>query len=177
MNNPYGEPADRDNRPWPERGNCHQHPEPDLWYGLPDGITDREQHATNIQTAKAICGTCPVKTQCFTYARHAQEPAGVWGGIDFGNPDERNNAGLPRYGRTDHTHKPDCPNCATDLDETAIQIALKHGGIKLPTPELHAAIIRGTRRGLSADLLSARLGVTGRSIQRHRATHHGKEQP
>lgn len=31
--------------------------------------------------AAEACGTCPAKAACGGYALHAEEPAGVWGGL------------------------------------------------------------------------------------------------
>lgn len=31
--------------------------------------------------AKAVCGGCPVKTQCAEHALRVREPYGVWGGL------------------------------------------------------------------------------------------------
>jgi WhiB family redox-sensing transcriptional regulator len=36
--------------------------------------------------ARTICGSCPVRRQCLAYAVTADEPFGIWGGLD---PEER----------------------------------------------------------------------------------------
>lgn len=33
------------------------------------------------RAAKAICATCPVRTQCARHALEVREPYGVWGGL------------------------------------------------------------------------------------------------
>jgi WhiB family transcriptional regulator, redox-sensing transcriptional regulator len=38
--------------------------------------------------ARRICGMCPVRGQCLAYAVTADEPFGIWGGLD---PHEREN--------------------------------------------------------------------------------------
>ena len=35
-----------------------------------------------IQSAKAICRSCPVKDACLTFALETNQEAGVWGGTD-----------------------------------------------------------------------------------------------
>lgn len=37
----------------------------------------------DMKRAKAVCGTCPVATQCLDTAITNREPAGVWGGVVF----------------------------------------------------------------------------------------------
>jgi WhiB family redox-sensing transcriptional regulator len=39
------------------------------------------QASIEIRMAKALCDTCPVKTECLTYALEANEPYGIWGGL------------------------------------------------------------------------------------------------
>ena len=49
---------------------CHLH-DPDLWFAESPGDLDR---------AKALCATCPVRTACLAGAIRRNEPYGVWGG-------------------------------------------------------------------------------------------------
>ena len=37
----------------------------------------------DVETAKAVCGECPVKEQCLADALERREPWGVWGGQLF----------------------------------------------------------------------------------------------
>ena len=39
---------------------------------------DRERRETK---AKAICGVCPVKAECYQHAVAIREPFGIWGGL------------------------------------------------------------------------------------------------
>lgn len=49
---------------------CHENP-PDLWFAeLPE----------QVETAKALCGGCPIREQCLAGALERAEPWGVWGG-------------------------------------------------------------------------------------------------
>jgi len=49
---------------------CRRH-DPDMWFA--------ESPAT-LETAKALCGSCPVRELCLAGALHRREPWGVWGG-------------------------------------------------------------------------------------------------
>ncbi|HVD88459.1 MAG TPA: WhiB family transcriptional regulator [Jatrophihabitantaceae bacterium] len=49
---------------------CHLH-DPDLWFA--DSPADLER-------AKALCATCPVRLECLAGALRRREPCGVWGG-------------------------------------------------------------------------------------------------
>jgi WhiB family redox-sensing transcriptional regulator len=52
---------------------CHLH-DPDLWFAEAPGDLDR---------AKALCATCPVRGACLAGAMRRNEPFGVWGGEIF----------------------------------------------------------------------------------------------
>ena len=39
------------------------------------------ERATRDATAKDLCRSCPVMTQCRTHALHVNEPYGIWGGL------------------------------------------------------------------------------------------------
>jgi WhiB family transcriptional regulator, redox-sensing transcriptional regulator len=39
---------------------------------------DRERRETK---AKAICGVCPVRAECYQHAVAIREPFGIWGGL------------------------------------------------------------------------------------------------
>lgn len=56
---------------WREDALCRQ-VDPDLWF--PDVAGD------NGETAKRICGLCPVQAECVEYALVAFERHGIWGG-------------------------------------------------------------------------------------------------
>ncbi|MEE2038638.1 WhiB family transcriptional regulator [Nocardiopsis sp. CT-R113] len=45
--------------------------EPDLFFA---------EAPADVETAKAVCGACPVREQCLTDALERREPWGVWGG-------------------------------------------------------------------------------------------------
>lgn len=50
---------------------CQVHDDPDLWFAeFPD----------DLERAKALCGTCPVRGDCLAGALRRGEPCGVWGG-------------------------------------------------------------------------------------------------
>lgn len=54
---------------------------------LPCRETDAElwfaESPTDVETAKALCLDCPVRTQCLSGALERREPWGVWGGELF----------------------------------------------------------------------------------------------
>lgn len=68
------EPAE----PWMADGLCTGF-DGDMWYADP-GRRDL------VVTAKAICGMCPVQTDCLEFALRTKEAWGVWGGM---TPTER----------------------------------------------------------------------------------------
>ena len=49
---------------------CHQ-VDPDLWFA---------ESPADVESAKALCGPCPLKTACLAGALERREPWGVWGG-------------------------------------------------------------------------------------------------
>jgi WhiB family redox-sensing transcriptional regulator len=49
---------------------CHLH-DPDLWFA---------ESPADIERAKAVCATCPVRRECLAGALRRNEPCGVWGG-------------------------------------------------------------------------------------------------
>lgn len=49
---------------------CHTNP-PDLWFAQDPG---------GVETAKALCGPCPLRAACLAGALERSEPWGVWGG-------------------------------------------------------------------------------------------------
>ncbi|WP_228266606.1 WhiB family transcriptional regulator [Ornithinimicrobium ciconiae] len=54
----------------PDRLPCREHPA-DLWFAeLPE----------DVETAKALCGDCPIRALCLQQALERSEPWGVWGG-------------------------------------------------------------------------------------------------
>jgi WhiB family redox-sensing transcriptional regulator len=49
---------------------CHT-VDPDLWFA---------ESPADVESAKALCGPCPLKTACLVGALERREPWGVWGG-------------------------------------------------------------------------------------------------
>lgn len=67
---------------WAERAVCKGEPT-SMFFPLPrTGVA---------YIAKALCGSCPVQTDCLTYALRTDQPDGIWGGM---TADERQ--ALPR---------------------------------------------------------------------------------
>src|SRR5689334_23135678 len=52
---------------------CRQY-DPDLWFA---------DTPAELEVAKALCGSCPLKVECLTGAIERAEPWGVWGGEIF----------------------------------------------------------------------------------------------
>lgn len=57
---------------------------------------------------------------------------------------------------------------ASDVDEVAVERACAGERVRLSSEERHLAILRLTEQGLSAREIARRIGVTGRSVTRHR---------
>jgi hypothetical protein len=57
---------------------CEDYPD----YMFPEDIPDPGKRATVIKLAKALCGQCSIREQCFTYALETGQPAGIWGGTE-----------------------------------------------------------------------------------------------
>lgn len=66
-----------------ERGLCHSHPDPDIFY--PD--RDAKTYGSVASTAKAICrgasaeSACPVILECLFYGLITEDKFGIWGGL------------------------------------------------------------------------------------------------
>lgn len=58
---------------------------------------ERETTKEDIQAAKALCATCPVRTECLDYSINFPERYGIWGGLD---EDERAEERRKRMRRT-----------------------------------------------------------------------------
>lgn len=54
---------------------CRTH-DPDLFFA---------EDPADVERAKALCGTCPLRTVCLAGALDRREPWGVWGGELFEN--------------------------------------------------------------------------------------------
>ena len=45
--------------------------DPELWFA---------ESPSDVETAKALCGPCPLRAECLSGALERREPWGVWGG-------------------------------------------------------------------------------------------------
>lgn len=92
---------------WTRQAACANHPDLD-WF------TDQR---TEIAACKAICATCPVKTDCLTHAIDAGETHGIWGGLRHTERDGRRAPtpiahGTPAgYQAHRRRFEPACPAC------------------------------------------------------------------
>ncbi|HCU92899.1 MAG TPA: WhiB family transcriptional regulator [Actinobacteria bacterium] len=73
----------RPNWGWQDAAACRGR-EVVLFFG-PDGERQPEREIRE-RKAKAVCGACPVRSECLTYAVSRPEKYGTWGGL---NEDER----------------------------------------------------------------------------------------
>lgn len=65
------------NEAWKDRGACVSAKDPELWF--PEGLTDK--YLPQIEQAKAVCRTCPVRGECLSYADENGVKDGIWGGM------------------------------------------------------------------------------------------------
>jgi len=56
---------------WMRDGACRNHPQRRFWHG---------DFAAETAVALAVCRGCQVRVECLSYAVHAGERLGVWGG-------------------------------------------------------------------------------------------------
>ena len=47
----------------------------------PSTFERKEERERQEMKAKAICGVCPVKAECYEHAVAIREPFGIWGGL------------------------------------------------------------------------------------------------
>jgi Transcription factor WhiB len=60
---------------WGEEAACaSEWADPDWWFASSD---DADQ-----ETARGMCGSCPVRRSCLAHALATAEPEGIWGGFD-----------------------------------------------------------------------------------------------
>jgi hypothetical protein len=58
-------------------------PYPELFF--PEDVTDPELRSAYTKVAKALCHSCPIIEQCFTYALTTNQRYGIWGGTTPGD--------------------------------------------------------------------------------------------
>ena len=65
---------------WQPRAACRG-PQAEVFF--PPTQTERKHDRLDRERrAKAICGLCPVRTECLDYAVAIREPHGIWGGLN-----------------------------------------------------------------------------------------------
>lgn len=72
--------AKRKTTDWRLQGACSTHPEPDIWHAT--GATT--QSRSDLDEAKALCNSCPVRQACQDWALTNREAYGLWGGLTEG---------------------------------------------------------------------------------------------
>ena len=68
---------DWDNEGWRDRAAC-RNSDAELFF--PVGST--AAFLGQIQAAKSVCGSCPVREACLQFALENNQEAGIWGGMD-----------------------------------------------------------------------------------------------
>lgn len=92
---------------WTARALCGQE-DPEEFFARPG---DRGEAALiRIEHAKSVCSMCEVRPDCLQEAFENNEIFGVWGGVNFENPYERNRA----YRANGRTRKPRRKKAATE---------------------------------------------------------------
>ncbi|SDQ34443.1 transcription factor WhiB [Actinopolyspora saharensis] len=66
---------------WQHRASCRDQ-DPELFFPVSEVGPGAEQ----VQRAKAVCGSCPVRSECLAYAQSNGLDFGIFGGL---TPDER----------------------------------------------------------------------------------------
>ncbi|MCI0545148.1 MAG: WhiB family transcriptional regulator [Actinobacteria bacterium] len=64
-----------------ERGACRDYPNPDVFFN-DDAVKPSAVIRQSVREARLVCATCPVREECLDYSLRADEPYGVWGGLD-----------------------------------------------------------------------------------------------
>lgn len=68
---------------WSARAACRGVEDAEVMF--PTAARGTAAYEAQVRAARAVCGECPVRTQCLNYALTGEDE-GVWGGLD---PDER----------------------------------------------------------------------------------------
>jgi WhiB family redox-sensing transcriptional regulator len=66
---------------WATQGMC-RHSDPELFFP----VSRAGPGASQVARAKAVCLSCPVRTECLNFALESGQDSGVWGGT---SEDER----------------------------------------------------------------------------------------
>ncbi|MGH2705387.1 MAG: WhiB family transcriptional regulator [Actinomycetota bacterium] len=73
----YLEPTSCADSDWRHDAACQDIPDPDIFFPIGSTGPALEQ----VEAAKRICRTCPVRAQCLTWALDTNQETGVWGGL------------------------------------------------------------------------------------------------
>lgn len=75
-----------------------------------DEFVSADESSRNTELAKKVCGNCPVRLNCLTFALETEERFGVWGGAD--ETTRRWALGIDQYGKPiQRVREVKCPNC------------------------------------------------------------------
>lgn len=64
---------------WMQDAEC-RHEDPNLFFDMTTGRGGEANAATRIASAKEICASCSVRTECLEMALANDEQYGIWGG-------------------------------------------------------------------------------------------------
>jgi len=68
---------------WQNQAACRFVDDPDLFFPEAPHGGSRADYLQQIKKAKRICWGCPVRIDCFEYARAYKTEDGIWGGVEF----------------------------------------------------------------------------------------------
>ncbi|MFH8483663.1 WhiB family transcriptional regulator [Streptomyces sp. NPDC018055] len=123
---------------WRNRSACRD-VDPELFF--PTGTDPRSQ--AQARRAKRVCGGCPVRAACLSWALDNKQDTGVWGGLD-----ERERREL--HGRPSAAQKAPRPSeWGTEIDEKAVERYLSGAESFVRPQERLEAVARGVRAGMA----------------------------
>jgi WhiB family redox-sensing transcriptional regulator len=66
--------------PWRESAQCRR--DNATYFFAPPHFERKEEKDSREGVARALCRACPVQNECLEHSLAAQEPHGIWGGLN-----------------------------------------------------------------------------------------------